>query len=705
MTAVGKLRLVTGQNTGSWLLLLLAAGVLIPTAGVLWFMTRAMENERFAVRQKLGEAYRAHLTLAQERLEEFWNKRGLELDRPVEVASPSAAFAKCVREGLADSAICFDAGGQAIYPRVPALPPTGAEPQDEGWMKAMQLENTEGNFVEAAAQYSAVATLATNAALAARALQSQARCLTRAGRKDRGIQVMMELVSQDRFAQATDAEGRLIIANAELMTLELLGRTNEAQFGPTFERLKDRLLDYDSSPMPASQRRFLMKELQTMVPMTVFREPTPSPLPGGELTPGASNKAPLLGGDAGGFTSRAQLSPEQTVLQGQPALFPTMPAEDLAARYLEARSAADPSPQTSQLQPTPVSNIWVFMSPGRRIAALFESGSALERMQAVIEKQPLPTDVALSLVAPGEGSSPEKPLVSIPAGPSLPGWQLALALKDQTLFETTAKDKAASYLWTGILVIAAMTILALVIASIVRQQVELTRLKNDLVAAVTHELKTPLSSMRLLVDTLLDAEKMEPQTAREYLQLIARENSRLSRLIDNFLAFSRMERNKYAFDFRDTTAREIADQAVSVMQERFDAAHCRFDLEIAPSVPGFAADADALATTLINLLDNALKYTGDDKRIRLRVFASEGSVRFEVTDNGIGISPRETKKIFKRFYQVDQSASRGVGGCGLGLSIVQFIASAHHGSVRVDSQPGRGSVFTISIPTANESSE
>jgi signal transduction histidine kinase len=112
------------------------------------------------------------------------------------------------------------------------------------------------------------------------------------------------------------------------------------------------------------------------------------------------------------------------------------------------------------------------------------------------------------------------------------------------------------------------------------------------------------------------------------------------------------------------------------------------------------ADPDALVTALVNLLDNAYKYSGDHKQIALTAGAENGAVFFAVKDNGIGLSPRDTKRIFKRFYQVDQRLSRTAGGCGLGLSIVKFIVSAHHGTVRVESQPGRGSTFVISLPGA-----
>jgi signal transduction histidine kinase len=220
---------------------------------------------------------------------------------------------------------------------------------------------------------------------------------------------------------------------------------------------------------------------------------------------------------------------------------------------------------------------------------------------------------------------------------------------------------------------------------------------------VTHELKTPLASTRLLVETLLHADKLEEQPTREYLELIARENIRLSRLIDNFLTFSRIERNKYTFDFKEVSAGSIAGAAVTAVRERFQSSGCHFEVKIPSDLPSVRADADAMVTALLNLLDNAYKYSGGSKQIGFRVGAENGAVTFSVSDNGIGLSPRDAKQVFKRFYQVNQHMSRSSGGAGLGLSIVQFIVSAHHGAVQVVSELERGSTFTVQLPVADRS--
>ena len=226
----------------------------------------------------------------------------------------------------------------------------------------------------------------------------------------------------------------------------------------------------------------------------------------------------------------------------------------------------------------------------------------------------------------------------------------------------------------------------------------LSRLKNDLVANVSHELKTPLSAIRLLVDTLLDQEYSAPPQTREYLQLVAQENQRLSRLIDNFLTFSRLERGKQRFEAEPVEPAEVARRAIESLHDRLDEPACDFETQIAPDLPPVKGDSDALVMVLINLLDNALKYTGPNKRILLRVFVHRTKSVLRSKTMASGFRRGKQRRVFDRFYQVDQQLTRSAGGCGLGLSIVRSIVAAHGGQVEVQTEVGKGSTFTVSLP-------
>ena len=546
------------------MLVLLLLVVLVAAGCVLWFMYEAMRNERMAVREKLAEAYRGHLLLVQTQMMEDWHRQLGQIDG---AEADAVRFARCIREGLADSAICFDEQGQPGYPRLPS---------------------------------------------------------------------------------AADSQGRDVAANTELSTLESLVDKSDPQFRRIAAHLGDLVNDYQGSLLPSAQRRFIMHEL-------------------GRLNPDSK--------------------------------FPTLAAEELAARYLEGNPVFVREPV---LHATDIREVWSMITTNRRTIALFTTAGLQARLANLIHDQSLPRGVKISALTPSQDAGTKTTLVTSALASELPGWRLSLSLDDDRIFDTETAKRVKVLVAVACLVIAAMSVLSLIIARSFGKQVQLTRLKNDLVANVSHELKTPLTAMRALVDTLLDTERFDEKTTREYLQLLATENARLSRLIDNFLTFSRLERNKYTFAFGGVRPQQVVDGAVAAMGERARAAGCTLESEVAANLPLVYGDADALVTALLNLLNNAWKYSGDEKHIMLRVAACNGNICFAVTDNGVGLSPRESQRVFRRFYQSDQTLARAVGGCGLGLSIVRSIVEAHRGSVRVESEPGSGSTFTIEIPAVTE---
>ena len=373
------------------------------------------------------------------------------------------------------------------------------------------------------------------------------------------------------------------------------------------------------------------------------------------------------------------LAPELT-----PRLFEN--ADRLALDYVEAERLFWVG--RTGLQSTALSGVWKLNSPNRRVTALFRT----ETVAAAVAREFGPAKLMRPSVTP-----PGAPAAfdAIPAGPSMPGWQLSYTL-DMRGLDATARQQRVTYLWTGYAVVTALALIGLIVGQSFVRQMKLARLKTDLVAAVSHELKTPLASMRLLVDSLLEDGASDPKRTREYLELISGENARLTRLIENFLTFSRIERNRQPFEFAPTSPERVVETAMASMRERRPA--CPIELDVSPGLPRITADEDALVTVLLNLLDNAYKYTADDKQIALQALADGRGVAFLVQDNGIGIEPREQKRIFRRFYQVDRRLARETGGCGLGLSIVDHIVRAHGGNVEVKSSPGAGSTFRVWLP-------
>jgi signal transduction histidine kinase len=204
--------------------------------------------------------------------------------------------------------------------------------------------------------------------------------------------------------------------------------------------------------------------------------------------------------------------------------------------------------------------------------------------------------------------------------------------------------------------------------------------------------------MRVLIDTLLEGHYRDQQQATDYFRLISRENERLTHLIDNFLSFSRMERRKYVFDFEPLRVDDVIRRAARAAGDRLRGPDCRLTIDVEEALPTVRADESALTTVLLNLLDNACKYTQGTKEIAVRAYSADGKVCIAVSDNGVGLSPRASRRIFDRFHRVHQTLSAGAGGSGLGLSIVKFIVDAHGGDIAVESRPGKGSTLIVTLP-------
>jgi signal transduction histidine kinase len=594
-----------GRDRGRWLVpLFLLIGVLAPTVCVLWFMNVAVNNQRDASRRKLADAYRGQLTLLRERVDSYWEKRASDLEREPRDGPAPAVFEHLVAGGLADSAICLNRDGSVAYPSI-AMAMTDDPVSKRGdWMAAQALESW-GDLRAAAAAYAAIAGTDRDISVAARAAQARIRCLVRSGDKHAALRAVEENFGGARLGRGTDIEGRLIAADEQLLAIHLVGGEHlggeDARYVAAVRKLHGWLADYAGAPMPAAQRLYLMEEMRAL-PM-----------------------GPAVGD------------------------FPTYAAERLAARFLEAGflEVKPANAGEAGLEPSGVPETWKLTPPGGRTIALYRTAT----VQAVVRGLTSGQSVAFSVTPPG-GAPPSSDWM--PAGPRLPGWQISLSLAGSQPFDEIARRQTASYLWVAILGIAVVAITALIAGEAFRRQWRVTRLKTDLVAAVSHELKTPLASMRLLVDTLLDDHEADARKTREYLELISRENFRLSRLIDNFLTFSRLERNRQKFEFRATAPEDVVKTAIDAAQERFQTPGCRLEVNVNSGLPPVRADEDALVTVLLNLLDNAYKYTPGEKRIGLRAFSENGGVVFAVEDNGIGIAPREQKRIFRRFYQVDR---------------------------------------------------
>ncbi len=232
----------------------------------------------------------------------------------------------------------------------------------------------------------------------------------------------------------------------------------------------------------------------------------------------------------------------------------------------------------------------------------------------------------------------------------------------------------------------------------VRREANLSELQADFVSKVSHELRTPLTAIRLFAETLQRPEADEA-TRDKCTTLLVAESDRLSKMIERLLDWGRMEAGRKIYELRVEKVADVLEDALRAYAPHLElGGDLDFGVEAQPDLPDILVDRAALAGAIVNLLSNAQKYGGSPPRIRLRVEHVAEEVRIAVTDNGIGIPRPEHRRIFEKFYRIDDRLSRTKEGSGLGLAIVKHVARAHRARVSVDSATGKGSVFTIAIP-------
>jgi signal transduction histidine kinase len=269
---------------------------------------------------------------------------------------------------------------------------------------------------------------------------------------------------------------------------------------------------------------------------------------------------------------------------------------------------------------------------------------------------------------------------------------------EPALWTEGSDSRATFYFFALAFVIGVALIGAYLLWRDVRRDLRMAEVRSQFVSSVSHELRTPLAAIRMFTDALRLGRVKDPASQQEYLEVIGSESERLSRLINNVLEFGKIERGERDYDLEPTSVEDVVARAVRLMEYPLKQKKFHLFTEIKSPVPFVRADSDALEQALLNLLLNALKYSGTGKDIRLTVEREGDWVVIRVQDSGVGIALEHREKIFERFFRIPGSENRGIAGAGLGLTIVRHIVDGHGGKITVNSEVGRGSTFSIYLP-------
>ena len=347
------------------------------------------------------------------------------------------------------------------------------------------------------------------------------------------------------------------------------------------------------------------------------------------------------------------------------------------------------------------------------LAAQIDLARLQEQLFATMRNLPMGPDGAMAILGPGGnvllGAEAARGtfMAAQDLAPPFDAWQVAIYLRDAPTVMKRLDLRHTIWLWLISLMLLSIMVGGYVFILRARRLAYLSRAQTTFVANVTHELRTPLASIRMFAE-LLELRSAAPRvglsarasgSTAEYLRMIRQECERLSRLIDRVVDFSRMERHVKQYQCEVSDVGRVVVDAVESFRPNADGRGFDLQVSVDGPLPLLSLDADAISQVVLNLLTNAVQHSAETKSIRVRVRPEPSAVVIEVADRGIGIEPRNLRRIFDKFYSTwRRMDDRTQGGLGLGLTLSREIVRAHGGEIAVRSKVGQGSTFTVRLP-------
>jgi signal transduction histidine kinase len=383
----------------------------------------------------------------------------------------------------------------------------------------------------------------------------------------------------------------------------------------------------------------------------------------------------------------------------------------ISARTRDAEQALALQNAFSTLMPRPMAGpagadqVWVSFGAEKNLWLVTLTSSSSDVAPLVIALRADPVLTALgslhtNLGGQGHGMPPEVQANSSgePLGSNFPGLSLSFPAIDADALAREGSLQRSFYLAALLLVLSVALSGGYLFWRDVRRELHVSEMRSQFVSSVSHELKTPLTAIRMFGETLLMGRAAQPETRDEYLETIVSESERLTRLLNNVLDFSKIEQGQKIYRLEPQPLAEIVHAAARAMQYPLSQQGFELRVKIDDDLPLVPADSDAIQQAILNLLSNAMKYSGQGRVIDLELKHDGGQATIAVTDRGLGIAAGEQTRIFEKFYRVPSADNQLIPGTGLGLTLVDHVARAHRGRVTLRSAPGEGSTFSIVLP-------
>jgi signal transduction histidine kinase len=287
-------------------------------------------------------------------------------------------------------------------------------------------------------------------------------------------------------------------------------------------------------------------------------------------------------------------------------------------------------------------------------------------------------------------------------GPNFRGLRIAFDTGEVEALSQEWRFQPVFYILALLLVLSVTLFGAYLLLRDVRRDVRMAEMRSQFVSSVSHELKTPLTAIRMFAETLRLGRSKSQKAQEEYLDTIVSESQRLTRLLNNVLDFSKIEEGKRIYRPEPASLSKIIQTAARAIEYPLNQQGFKLHIHIGEGLPEVQVDRDAIEQAILNLLHNAMKYSGASRDIDLRLQKKDSLALIQVIDRGVGIDPKEKERIFEKFYRVSSEENKRLPGTGLGLTLVSHIVHAHGGRIEVESEPGKGSTFSIYVPLEKE---